>query len=136
MAYEEGLRSITLVADSTLAAYTGVPGQPGSPSPHGANQYCFVRVTGAKQVGLADESTPTVGVLQNKPQTDGSAATVAIRGVSKCVAGGAVNAGDSVKVNAADGKAVTGVLGTDAIVGIALTSGSADEIISVLLSVN
>lgn len=136
MAYEEGLRSITLVADSTLAAYTGVPGQPGSPSPHGANQYCFVRVTGAKQVGLADESTPTVGVLQNKPQTNGSAATVAIRGVSKCVAGGAVNAGDSVKVNAADGKAVTGTLGTDAIVGIALTSGSADEIISVLLSVN
>ena len=136
MAYEEGLRSITLNADQTLAFYTGVPGQPGSPSPHGAFQYCFVQVTGAKQVGLADGTATTVGVLQNKPQTVGSAATVGVRGVSKVVATGNINAGDPVKVDASNGKADVGVAGAPENVGVALTSGSADELISVLLSVN
>ena len=53
MAYEESLRSITLNADSSLGMYTGVPGQPGSPQPHGGKQYHFVKVTGVHQVGLA-----------------------------------------------------------------------------------
>ena len=54
MAYEESLRSITLNADSSLGIYTGVPGQPGSPDPHGGGQYHFVIVTGVHQCGLAD----------------------------------------------------------------------------------
>jgi hypothetical protein len=85
MAYEESLRSITLNADATLAVYTGVPGQPGSPSPHGGKQYHFVKVTGVHQVGLAGATGSVVGVVQNKPQGTGNAATVAIAGVSKVV---------------------------------------------------
>lgn len=140
MAYEEGLRSITLVADASLGLYTGVPGQPGSAVPNSGHQYKFVKVTGAKTVGLATNAANeiVIGVLQNKPQTTGSAATVAIRGVSKVVAGGSVNAGDPIKVKSSSvvGTAVAATLPADQedVVGIAVTSGSTGEVISVLLS--
>ena len=65
MAYEESLRSITLNADSSLGIYTGVPGQPGSPDPHGGKQYHFVKVTGVHQVGLADATANVVGVMSS-----------------------------------------------------------------------
>jgi hypothetical protein len=137
MAIDEGLRSITLEADATLAEYTGVPGLPGSASPNGGNQYKFVKVTGAHTAGLADTTANeiVVGVLQNKPQYTGSAATVAIRGVSKVLAGGSVNAGNAVKVNA-DGEGVAATLPGDAeaVVGVAISSGADGELISVLLA--
>lgn len=139
MAFEEGLRSISLNADDTLAVYTSVPGQPGSADPNGGKQYHFVKVTGTTQVGLADATANdiVVGVLQNKPQYEGQSATVAIRGVSKVQAGGNVNAGQAVKVKNT-GEAVAATLPTDAalVVGVALTSGADGQIISVLLSVN
>jgi hypothetical protein len=129
MAYEESLRSITLNADATLAAYTGVPGQPGSASPNGGKQYHFVKVTGVHQVGLAD--TTIVGVVQNKPQVTGGAATVAIRGVSKVVSDAAITAGTLVKCSADGQAAATGAGPT---VGIALTTtANAGELVSVLL---
>ena len=121
MAFEEGLRSISLNADSTLAVYTSVPGQPGSADPNGGKQYRFVKVTGASQVGLADATANevVVGVLQNKPQYTGQSATVAIRGVSKVQAGGNVNAGQAVKVKNT-GEAVAATLPADAalVVGV------------------
>lgn len=139
MAFEEGLRSISLNADATLAVYTSVPGQPGSADPNGGKQYRFVKVTGASQVGLADATANevVVGVLQNKPQFTGQSATVAIRGVSKVQAGGNVNAGQAVKVNAS-GEAVAATLPADAalVVGVAVTSGADGQIISVLLKTN
>ena len=99
--YDESIRSITLDADSSLAGYTGVPGLPGSASPNNGNQYRFVKVTGAHQCGLADDTdTLVIGVVQNKPQVTGAAATVAIRGISLVEAGGSVNAGDGVAVDA------------------------------------
>src|SRR5262245_64107513 len=100
MAYEESLRSITLNADSSLGIYTGVPGQPGSPDPHGGKQYHFVKITGAHQVGLADAAAAVVGVMQNKPQGAGQAATVAIDGVSKVVSDVALTASDARTVSA------------------------------------
>jgi hypothetical protein len=132
MAYEESLRSITLNADATLAAYTGVPGQPGSASPNGGKQYHFVKVTGVHQVGLADaDDTTIVGVVQNKPQVTGGAATVAIRGVSKVVSDAAITAGTLVKCSADGQAAATGAGPT---VGIALTTtANAGELVSVLL---
>lgn len=139
MAYEEILRSITLEADSSIATYTGVPGQPGSADPNGGKQYRFVKVTGANTCGLADTTADeiVVGVLQNKPQYSGSAATVALPGgVSKVESGGSVTAGTPVKVSAT-GKAVTATLPADAalVVGVALTASTADtQIISVLLT--
>jgi len=139
MAFEEGLRSISLNADATLAVYTSVPGQPGSADPNGGKQYRFVKVTGASQVGLADATANeiVVGVLQNKPQYTGQSATVAIRGVSKVQAGGNVNAGQAVKVKNT-GEAVAATLPADAalVVGVAVTSGADGQIISVLLKTN
>lgn len=131
MAYEESIRSITLNADSSLAVYTGVPGQPGSPSPHGGKQYHFVKVTGVHQVGVADADDDVIGVLQNKPQVTGQAATVAIRGVSKVVCDVAVTAGAKVKCSA-DGQATAAGAGPS--IGVALTTtANAGEIVSVLL---
>jgi len=133
MAYEESLRSITLNADSSIGIYTGVPGQPGSPDPHGGKQYHFVRVTGVHQVGLAVATGTVVGVLQNKPQGTGQAATVGFHGVSKVVSDVAITAGDSIQVSA-DGQAAK--TGTGPVVGIALsTTATAGELVNVLLTI-
>ena len=133
MAYEESLRSITLNADSSLGIYTGVPGQPGSADPHGAKQYHFVKVTGVHQCGLADADDLIVGVLQNKPQGAGHAATVAIHGVSKVVSDVAITAGDQITVSA-DGQAAKGGAGPK--VGIALsTTVNPGELVNVLLTI-
>jgi hypothetical protein len=133
MAYEESLRSITLNADSSLGIYTGVPGQPGSPNPHGGKQYHFVKVTGVHQVGLAGATGSVVGVMQNKPQGTGQAATVAIAGVSKVVSDVPITAGSSIQVSA-DGQAA--ITGTGPVVGIALsTTANAGELVNVLLTI-
>ena len=138
MAYEEILKSITLDADSSLAVWTSVPGQPGSADPNGGKQYYFVKVTGSNTCGLADGDANeiVVGVLQNKPQVTGAAATVAISGVSLVTAGGNVNAAAAVK-NDGTGKAVAATLPADAalVLGIALKSGASGELIPVLLTV-
>lgn len=134
MAYEESLRSITLNADSSLAVYTGVPGAPGSPNPHGGKQYHFVKVTGVHQVGLVDaDDTGIIGVLQNKPQVTGAAATVGIRGVSKVVSDAAITAGAKI-YSSADGQATSVSSGGGNICGVALTTtANAGELVSVLL---
>lgn len=131
MSYEESLKSITLVADASIGIYTGVPGQPGSPQPHGGKQYHAVKVTGVGQTGLAGAGEAAVGVLQNKPQGVGHAATVGFSGVTNLVTGGAVTAGDNIEVDAA-GKGITATAG--AVLGVALgTSTGADQLIPVLL---
>jgi hypothetical protein len=142
MAYEEAIRSITLKANSTVAAFTGVPGQPGSADPNGGKQYYFVKATStAGTCGLADATANelVLGVLQNKPQYDTQAATVAIRGVSKVVAGtGGVAAGDAIKVDGTiDGTGVTATLPADAalVVGIALGAASAGALFPCLLRI-
>ena len=133
MAYEESLRSITLNADSSLGVYTGVPGQPGSPDPHGGKQYHFVKVTGVHQVGLAGATGAVVGVLQNKPQGTGHAATVGFHGVSKVVSDVAITAGDAIQVSA-DGQAAKS--GARPVVGIALcTTANPGELVNVLLTI-
>lgn len=84
MPYEQNLRSLPLVADATIGILTGPPGVPGSATPNYGKQYCFVKLTGAEQVGLATGATDlVVGVLQNKPQRPGDAATVGYEGVSQ-----------------------------------------------------
>ena len=133
MSYEESLRSITLNADSSLGIYTGVPGQPGSPDPHGGKQYHFVKITGVHQCGLAGATGVVVGVLQNKPQGTGQAATVGYHGVSKVVSDVPITAGASIQVSA-DGQAA--ITGTGPVVGVALsTTANAGELVSVLLTI-
>lgn len=132
MAYEESLRSITLTADATLAVFTGVPGQPGSAVPNSGKQYCFVKVTGVGQVGLAGATGAVNGVLQNKPQNTGNAATVGLRGVSKVVSSAAITAGSPI-FSTATGQAAS--TGTGPQAGVALnTTANAGELVSVLLT--
>jgi len=133
MAYNEHLQSISLAADDSVGKYTGVPGQPGSASPNSGMQYRFVKVTGKSQCGLAiDAADRVVGVLQNKPQYPGSAATVGIMGISVVTAGAAVTAGQNVDPDS-EGRAVPSA---GAGVGVALTaSANAGELISVLLAI-
>lgn len=128
--YEEALTSISLNADSSIGIYTGVPGQPGSAVPNYGKMYTFVKVTGANQVGLCVAATdPYVGILQNKPQKPGAAATVGILGVSNVVCGGIVSAGDKVAPDSA-GKAVTD--GTNGKC-VALQAGTSGSVIAVLI---
>ena len=134
MAYEEKIVAITLEAGSGLAVYTGVPGQPGSADPNGGNQYRFVEIAtdGVRPASGAGESF-VIGVLQNKPQFLGSAATVAIAGVSKVEAGENISAGDKVAAGSGGKAEAVNITSANSITGYALTAGSAGEIISVLL---
>lgn len=135
MAYEETLKSITLTADSSVGVFTGVAGLRGAPSNHGGLQYRFVKMTGEHQCGLA--TTPAtdvaVGVLQNKPQADGDAATVGIFGISKVEAGAAIAAGALVGFDSV-GRAVTASGTATPACGIAIHSiAAAGELVPVLL---
>jgi hypothetical protein len=136
--YDESIRSITLDAHDDLGDYTGVPGLPGSASPNKGHQYCFVKVSGAHQCNLATGASNeiVIGVLQNKPQMAGAAATVAIRGVSLVEAGGTIAAGEAIKVNGS-GNGVAATLPTDAalVVGVAVGGAAAGQLVPVLLKV-
>lgn len=136
MAQEEGLRSITLNADDSLAVYTGVPGMVGSPNPNYGKQYRFVKVTGSRKAGLADADDVVVGVLQSKPQVVGQEATIGIRGVSNVMVGQVLNPGDLV-VSDAEGRAVKAGAGATALgVVIESTAKAANQLASVLLRIN
>jgi hypothetical protein len=129
MAYEESLDSISLDADATIGLYTGVPGQPGSAQPNSGKQYCWLKVTGEHLVGLATADTDAIaGVLQNKPQGVGHAATVGYSGVTKVVCSAAVPAGSRVGPDGA-GQTIVAAAGH----GVALATGVTGGIIPVLL---
>lgn len=137
MAYNESLRSISLDADASIAEATGVPGQPGASEPNSGKQYRFVKVTGAHIVGLATAAANerVIGVLQNKPQVVGQAATVAIAGVSLVQAGAAIAAGDGIKLSGT-GTALVWVAGTDADalrVGVAIGACASGSVFPCLL---
>ena len=107
MAYEENLRSLTLEADASIGIFTGPPGVAGSAIPNTGMQYRFVRVVGKDTCGLATGATQVIaGILQNKPQQAGAAATVGYEGVSFCMSGAAIAAGALVAPDAT-GRAVT-----------------------------
>lgn len=111
MSYEENLRNLSLDADASLGIYTGISGMPGSAVPNGGLQYRFVKLTGKNTVGLATGATDeVVGVLQNKPQRPGQAATVGYEGVTNITAGGTIAVGDKL-VPDATGRAVVGAAG-------------------------
>lgn len=138
MSYEESLRSVSLDADASLAGYTGVPGVTGSADPNYGKQYRFVKVTGAHQVGLVDDPTDlAIGVMQNKPQVTGQAATVAIRGISNVMSGDEIEAGDEVTSDD-EGRAIPlPDTGDPLVYGIALAAASDEnQLVPVLLRVN
>lgn len=132
--YEETLVNISLDADESIAVDTRPP-YVDKPHPTGGSnvagfQYRFVKITGDHACGLYDGGTGdiAVGVLQNKPQIDGMAATVAIAGISLVEVGdGTIEAGDAVGGDATG----RGVSGGD--LGLAIYGGTEGEIIPVLL---
>lgn len=119
MAYEERLEVLSRPAGADLSNLA-------------ANQYRVVRLNASGHViAIAATTDNPFGVLQNDPR-NGQAARVATGGVSKVRLGGTVAAGDRLGV-AADGRAVVGALGSR-IIGTAITSGVANDIISVNLN--
>lgn len=132
MAYEESLHSITLDADASIGVYTGVPGALGGPANNSGLQYRFVKITGEHTAGLAAAvNDPIVGVLQNKPQAAGNAATVAVWGISKVECAGAIAAGAAVGTDTT-GRATPA--GANPVLGYALHStAAAGELCTVLL---
>ena len=97
-------------------------------------QYRFVKITGAKTAGLATSSSDySIGVLQNKPQTVGSAAQVGFIGVSFVVSGDAtITAGTKVTADSL-GRATTYSSGVVGCVALA-ASTTVGELIPVLLA--
>lgn len=117
MAYQEQKTSISLPANADLSS----------------NQYHFVTTTnssGQARVALAGDGAFAIGVLQNKPDTAGDVAEIAIGGVLKVVAGGSITSGAAVACDA-NGEAVTAASG-DVILGTAIKSADAADIIPVL----
>lgn len=139
MAQEEGLRNLTFVAGTGVGVYSGVPGKPGSVSPHPAQYRAVKGGSAAKEVVLADaaDSAPIsiVGVVGNTPQGVGHPVTVGVAGISPVLVGtGGVSAWDPLKIE--DGGAfVTATLPGDAaaVVAIAQQDGVEDEVIPALL---
>lgn len=109
MSYEQNVRSVTFLADSSVGVFTGVPGQPGSLDPNGGTQYKLVKLVSKDTVGLmvnTDAVGLLVGVVQNKPQKTGAAVTVAYEGITNVVAGAACSLGDRLSADST-GRAVT-----------------------------
>jgi hypothetical protein len=99
-------------------------------------QYHFVKMTALQRCGLARgvEDEIVDGVLYNKPQHEGMAATVVIRGVA-VVASGDTFDGDELIMVGPDGRAVVAPPGTprSAIAAKAMSPSSPGELMSALL---
>lgn len=112
MAKENNLQSITL-GDSTGAL----------------TQYTLVKLTGSgvSQAGAGEASFP----LQDEITASGASCPIMTYGVSKVKAGASVTVGDKLMSNAS-GLAITATA-TNSVVGYALSSGSANEIIEMIV---
>ena len=103
-----------------------------------AAQYSAVRASAANRVNLASEvggvsgaAKMAIGILQNKPNTD-EAATVAVLGLTKWVAGGTATVNALVTYNSS-GRCLDAVSG-DIVMGRALEGTTVDgAVITVLL---
>lgn len=140
MAYEESLRNFSMEADSSIGIYTGPPGLPGSLSPNNAKQYRFVKFVSAGTVGLCSTASHeiAVGVLQNKPQNVGDAASVGFSGITMVELGATVAAAVGVKIDNT-GRPVTWVGGTDdldLLAGVTVLGGDVSDLVPMLLMVN
>jgi hypothetical protein len=117
MATESNVQSITLPAAADYSS---------------ASQFRFVNVNSSGQaVRVSSAGGDAIGVLQNKPDAAGKAATVATSGIVKVVAGGTIAAGAKVQSDAS-GDALTAASG-DAVLGVALASAVDGDVFPVLL---
>lgn len=102
-----------------------------------SSQFLLVELAADNQIDpvAAAAGNPYIGIVQTNPDTVGAAATVMISGVSKAVAGAAVTVADEVVQGATTaGRVETLAAGAgQRVVGRALASGAAGEIIPVLI---
>jgi hypothetical protein len=97
-----------------------------------AKQFCGVKINSAGQLVAANATDLNqVGILQDK-STSGQTAQVRYDGISKAKAGATVAAGDRVTTDA-NGAFVTATTGKQ-VMGIALTGGAVNDVITVMLS--
>lgn len=115
MAFENPVLTISLPSSADLETH----------------QHKFVVDNGSGQAAVAGAAAAALGVLQNDPGANGTAA-IMVQGVSRVRAGAAIAVGSKVGSDA-NGKARVATSG-DTILGIALEAAAADEdIIPVLL---
>jgi Uncharacterized conserved protein (DUF2190) len=115
MATVDNIQTISAVAGANLSG----------------SQYLFVKQHSvAGEVVVAGNGENALGVLVNDPVA-GQAATVAIAGKMKVIAGGTVAIGALVSADAA-GKAVVPATGEYAL-GFAVTAGVANQVMEILL---
>jgi hypothetical protein len=99
-------------------------------------QFHIMRANGEGTCAQASLSTDLaiIGVLQNKPQ-NAERATIAVEGVSKVVAGGALTANALITSNSSGRAAAVSSGSSDLVIGRVLEAAGADgEIVPALLS--
>lgn len=102
-------------------------------TPAGTNyQYKVVKLSGDQVAAVAAIGDVAYGVLQDHPNA-GEAASVAVGGISKVVAGGAVTAG-AAQYLLADGTVADSSAVGARLIGTALNTGVAGDIVSVQLA--
>ena len=117
MAYENMPETITVPASADLSSH----------------QYKLMTVNSSGLAALGTASTLIVGVLQNKPTAAGEASSLCWAGVSKVKAAGVITAGARVTSDA-NGLAVAATSAGDAVIGVALATSAANDIIPVLIN--
>lgn len=117
MANENQKVAITLPAAADLSSYQG----------------CFVTVDSSSNAALASTGGQmAIGVLDNKPDALGRAATVVVGGVVQCLAGATVAAGAKIMTEVTTCRGITATSGNH-VLGIALTGAADGEFFSLLL---
>jgi hypothetical protein len=103
-------------------------------------QYHFVKFHGTATidavVGIAAATDLPLGLLQNTPGA-GEEADCRLSGISKAIAGGTITRNDLLTIDAT-GAVVKATIGTDTtkyVVGRALESGVAGQVVSIILDV-
>ncbi len=97
-----------------------------------ASQYCGVTVNASSQLVLPAAGGQIIGILTTKPAAAGRVGAVRLIGpVERCIGGGAITAGTSVKMTAA-GKILLAAA-TDKAIGIALETGILNDELTVVL---
>jgi hypothetical protein len=96
-------------------------------------QYHIVKMSAGNTVNIGDANCNGIGILQNKPSAANEAATVAIGGTSKMVAGEAIAVGKMITCKS-DGHGEVADAAAEFVIGMALEAASADgDIIEVLI---
>jgi hypothetical protein len=118
MAYEAQIGVATLEANGDLSLL----------------QFRAVKMVGAQSVGpVAAVTDKAFGVLQNKPNAVGQAASVCFSGITKGEAGAAIAGGVPVTLDSV-GRFITAV-STNNVWGIAMTAaGASGDVVSVMFS--